>query len=322
MKQFFWIIALLAMCLPTQAQNRSIGKPVVAISERRMALVMGVSEYSNVQRLVNPANDADDITATLKDLGFTVTLLKNKNLGQIQAAINSFVGSLRENDVVFFYFSGHGIGYQDDNYLLPTDARVECLEQIAAYSISAKRLMADFQLKKVRNSFVFLDACRSMEQLDVCQSNQKGALKPQGFVIPQNQPTGNIVVYATQAGKTADDNSNNRNGLFTQELLKNLRIADLTLGEIITNTAEGVLEASLKMGRPRQEPTSYGELGRKFKFLKTELTPDPDEDAKRKEQESKDKEIADLKRQLAEATKSLYPPLKNSWIYPLPTWCM
>ena len=276
MKHLFFSLLLALPVGLLWAQDRSVGRPVVASAERRLALVIGMSEYQHVNRLKNPPNDADDMKATLENLGFTVTLIKNKTKAQTDVAVNAFINSLRLNDVVLFYFSGHGIGYQDDNYLLPTDARVECLEQIATYTLSAKRLMADFQGKRVNNSFMFLDACRSLDNLEVCQADQKTATKPQGFVIPQNQPRGSIVVYATQAGRTADDNTQARNGLFTQELLKYLSTPDLTLGDILTNTAEAVLAESLKKGRA-QEPTVYGLLGLKFKFLTYANRPDPSE---------------------------------------------
>ena len=305
MKHLFLILLLALPVGLLSAQDRSIGRPVVASAERRLALVIGMSEYQHVNRLQNPPNDADDMKATLGNLGFTVTLIKNRTKAQTDVAVNAFLNSLRLNDVVLFYFSGHGIGYQDDNYLLPTDARVECLEQIATYTLSAKRLMADFRGKQVNNSFVFLDACRSLDNLEVCQADQKTPTKPQGFVIPQNQPRGSILVYATQAGRTADDNVDARNGLFTQELLKYLSTPDLTLGDILSNTAEAVLAESLKKGRP-QEPTVYGLLGLKFKFLTYPNRPDPNEETKKK-----DAEITRLKEELAKkypTTITVTPP--------------
>jgi hypothetical protein len=39
-------------------------------AERRIALVIGNAAYRNVNRLANPANDAEDIAAALRDLGF------------------------------------------------------------------------------------------------------------------------------------------------------------------------------------------------------------------------------------------------------------
>lgn len=40
--------------------------------ERRVALVIGVGQYSQAPHLVNPVNDASRMTAVLKRLGFDV----------------------------------------------------------------------------------------------------------------------------------------------------------------------------------------------------------------------------------------------------------
>ncbi len=327
MKKINTLILLLAMCLPSQSQNRSTGKPVVASPERRMALVIGMRDYLNTAPLVNTLNDTDDMERSLKKLGFNVVNKKNERLGAMQAIVDDFVNSLRPNDVVFFYFSGHGLGYLNDNYLMPIDARVECLEEIPRLTFSVNTLLSSFRSREVRNSFLVLDACRSLDkQITRCKSTSKNYTIPKGLIAPANQTAGDVIVFATESGETAEDNIDGRNGLFTQELLKYLTQPDLRLSEILIKTAQNVRSESIKMAKidPEkkvQTPTVYGLLGQDFVFLKT----DPNEEAKRKEriaqekaeqeskdkekaeQESKDKEIADLKRQLAEATKPAPP---------------
>ena len=270
MKAILWILCL-GWCLGTAlAQEKTIGEVQLTTqaTERRLALVIGMKDYQFVKPLKNTLNDANDMEVSLGLLGFKVTKIIEKDRGQTQAEINKFIANLRPTDVVIVYFSGHGIGYLGNNYLLPIDARVECLEQIDAYGISLNKLIADLSTKKVRNSFLILDACRSLGNLYTCRDDQRDPFNQRGLTYPTTNPTGNVIVYATQAGRTADDNQTGRNGLFTQELLKHLTLPDFTLADILDRTAESVLTLSQKMGKT-QEPTVYGLRGLKFMFLKT-----------------------------------------------------
>ncbi|MCP1386256.1 SUMF1/EgtB/PvdO family nonheme iron enzyme [Runella salmonicolor] len=276
MKAILWILCL-GWCLGTAlAQEKTIGEVQLTTqaTERRLALVIGMKDYQFVKPLKNTLNDANDMEVSLGLLGFKVTKIIEKDRGQTQAEINKFIANLRPTDVVIVYFSGHGIGYLGNNYLLPIDARVECLEQIDAYGISLNKLIADLSTKKVRNSFLILDACRSLGNLYTCRDDQRDPFNQSGLTYPTNNPTGNVIVYATQAGRTADDNQTGRNGLFTQELLKHLTLPDLTLADILDRTAENVLTLSQKMGKT-QEPTVYGLRGLKFMFLKTTKPTNP-----------------------------------------------
>ena len=61
-----------------------------ARAESRFALVIGNGAYKNVPALANPPNDAKDIAAALKSLGFKVTLKLNLDLVAMQRAIEEF----------------------------------------------------------------------------------------------------------------------------------------------------------------------------------------------------------------------------------------
>ena len=70
----------------------------------RIALVIGNSDYSNVGKLNNPKNDADDIASILNKLNFDVTKIMDANLIDIQKSVNDFLQELDEYAVgVFFY---------------------------------------------------------------------------------------------------------------------------------------------------------------------------------------------------------------------------
>ncbi|MCX5836738.1 MAG: caspase family protein, partial [Deltaproteobacteria bacterium] len=97
--RFFLCFMLIVLSLPGI---------VTAAPEQRIALVIGNSAYSSGP-LKNPVNDATDMAATLKKLGFNVILKKNANLETMEEAIEDFGNRLKRGGVGLFYYAGHGV---------------------------------------------------------------------------------------------------------------------------------------------------------------------------------------------------------------------
>ncbi|GAA4418973.1 hypothetical protein GCM10023187_52920 [Nibrella viscosa] len=248
------------------AQSRSIkivGGQVPSGTERRLALVIGNKDYRHVRALKNPLNDAQDMSNALEQIGFEVITLTNTTFGQMIAGLNRFKDKLTTSDVALLYYSGHGVSYNGRNYLMPIDAELRCLEQIEENSVSLNRVLADIAARQVRNSFVFLDACRNLPDLSICNGTQKDVTLQTGLVRPTNNPRGSMIVFATEEGNTADDNVNGRNGLFTEALLKYLTKPNLSIRAILDQTD---LEAEAKSGG-RQSPARYDKIRGEFMFV-------------------------------------------------------
>src|SRR4051812_8188275 len=95
--------------------------------EPRIALVVGNANYHDEQKLLNPANDAALIAASLRKVGFDVVLLTDASQKQLEHAIVDFGDRLSKagpDATGLFYFAGHGVQVQGDNYLLPVDADI------------------------------------------------------------------------------------------------------------------------------------------------------------------------------------------------------
>ena len=76
-------------------------------SGKRVALVIGNSAYEHTSTLKNPVNDAQDIGATLENLGFSVTQVFDANKGDIKRAVDNFQNqaSQKGTAVALFYYS-------------------------------------------------------------------------------------------------------------------------------------------------------------------------------------------------------------------------
>ncbi len=265
MKKLYVFLWLLLFCGQLSGQNKGM-KPVEKQSPtgigRRLALLIGNKDYqsSNLPDLTNPINDVTSMSAVLKKLGFEVIIEKNATQQTFRLALLKFRQLLRANDVGLVYYSGHGMSYNGQSYLMPIDAQVNCVEEIEAYGIGLRQILTDMKYLQLQNSIVILDACRNQD-LNACTNQGKGMIN-KGFVAPQN-PSGSIVIYATEEGSVAQDTPDLPNGLFTYELLKYLGLPNVGLREILDKAFDGVEAYS----QGKQSPARYDKLKGDFYFL-------------------------------------------------------
>src|SRR5262245_18965596 len=70
-----------------------------ASAEKRVALIIGNSNYENVARLANPANDAALMAETVRSAGFDkVDLRRDLKIADMRRALREFVDSAQEAD--------------------------------------------------------------------------------------------------------------------------------------------------------------------------------------------------------------------------------
>ena len=93
-----------------------------AVAEKRVALVIGNSDYSNVPALENPANDSADFASALERLGFEVETVSDQSYSDMRKGLRNFRSRVAGADIAVVYYAGHGIEVDKQNYLIPTDA--------------------------------------------------------------------------------------------------------------------------------------------------------------------------------------------------------
>lgn len=225
-----------------------------ATSSNRMALVIGNANYPE-QPLVNTLNDAHDMAAKLEELGFKVT--KHTDLGRraLAMAITDFVRAVQGNDgVTLFYYSGHGLQVEGNNYLLPVDARIRDALDVPNEAVPLNTLLAGLNDRGDHTvNLLFLDACRDNPYR---RSDRKG-LGDKGLARV-HAPKGTLIHYATRPGETASDNPSGRNGLFTQHLLRTLDQPGLEIKDAFQQVARDVHRESGNAQLPWQEGIIFG----------------------------------------------------------------
>ena len=204
-----------------------------AYAASRTALVIGNSSYKS-DPLKNPANDANDIAAILKTLGFDVVLRTNADKRSMVNGINLFAKKLSRSEIGIFYFAGHGIQIDNINYLIPVNSKVESESDVEFEGINAGRILGKMKEAGNRLNIVVLDACRNNPFARSFRSLVKGLAK-------MDAPPGSIIAYATSPGSLAEDGSG-RNGVYTGRLLKNLKNPSLGVQEVFNQTGLDVME--------------------------------------------------------------------------------
>jgi uncharacterized caspase-like protein len=138
-------------------------EPPVSVSRSeaspRLALVIGNIAYES-STLKNPVNDASDLAAILKDLGFTVILKKNADLRTMEEALEEFGNRLKRGGVGLFFYAGHAVQVQNDNYLIPLGAKVNKESDVKYAALNAGKVLDEMANANNGLNIVVLDACR------------------------------------------------------------------------------------------------------------------------------------------------------------------
>lgn len=205
-------------------------------AEKRLALVIGNANYALGNRLANPVNDANDVTEALKKMGFEVMAYTDVNHQQMRDAINNFGQRLLTNNykVSLFYYAGHGVQYQNENYLVPIDAQPKSAGDIQFDCEQADRILVKMGEAKVAANIVLLDACRN-NPFD--RSFSRGG-DEQGLTN-MDVPDNTAIVFATGLNHAATDGSG-RNGIFTGALLKAMSIPNQKLEDVLKTVGREV----------------------------------------------------------------------------------
>ena len=225
-----------------------------ARAESRFALVIGNGAYKNVPALSNPPNDAEDVAATLKSLGFKVTLKLDLDLAAMQRAIDEFALRSVDADVSLFYYAGHGLQLAGRNYLVPVGAELRKLDDLATRMVALDPVLAE--LGKGRGlHLVFLDACRNNPFAGA------GVALPAPGLARVGKLPGFFITFATQPDNVAFD-GRGRNSPFATAFLAHLATPGADISSMMIAVRNDVFAAT----GGQQIPADESLLTKQFYF--------------------------------------------------------
>lgn len=227
-------------------------------SENRVALVIGISNYDS-KPLRNALNDADDMSSTLKGLGFEVILLKDSSRRDILRGIRDFGDRLDKNSVGLFYYAGHGVQINSVNYLVPVNADIVVESDIEFEGVPLDRIIQSMEDARAYQSLIFLDACRDNPYSSTSRSGSRG-LTVVSADTGKNS-AGSLIAFATSPGAVAED-GDGKNGTFTSALLKYIKEPGLEINQVMTKVRADVMKST----NGNQKPWTNVSLTEDFYF--------------------------------------------------------
>lgn len=242
-----------------------------ALAEERVAFVVGNSNYENTAPLANPKNDARLVARSLEAVGFDVTMHFDLTRAEFGTAISDFLVRTDGADVSIFFFAGHGMQLDGENYLLPTDASLRSEFDVLSESISLSTI-SEAMRRRASSVLFFIDACRNNPLADNFYAEnfpQTRSASTRGLAPVTADAAGSMFMFAASPGQVAYDGVGS-NSPFSLALARHLPTPNT---EILTLTKRITADVRA-LTQDRQRPLVTNDIAREI-YLR-EKTPDLD----------------------------------------------
>ncbi|WP_244065541.1 caspase family protein [Bradyrhizobium sp. Ce-3] len=231
--------------------------PIEAVAGTRLALVLGNSHYQAVPALDNPANDAADLATALRGMGFDVIEQRDGTREAIANAVRDFSRRLSGADVALFFYAGHGLQMNGENYLVPVDAKIETPADVRFNTVNLTDIQQEME-GTGRANIIILDACRNNPFLDkLARGSRAAPTRGLGRVDAAGQ--GSLIVYSTQPNNVALDGAG-RNSPFTAALLKHIATPGIEVRQMLSRVRGDVLAATDRKQTPWDSSSLVGDV--------------------------------------------------------------
>jgi peptidoglycan hydrolase-like protein with peptidoglycan-binding domain len=180
---------------------------IPSFAASRVAFLVGNSAYEYASALSNPVRDVALIGKTLEGLGFEVSLHNDLTRDGIGRELSSFLKQHDGADVTLFYFAGHGMQFEGQNYLVGVDAKLETEFDISSEALDLERVVGMLE-RSSRASLVFVDACRDNPLADRFYKenySETRALMTRGLAPIKTAHSGSMLTFSASPGQVAYD---------------------------------------------------------------------------------------------------------------------
>jgi|EndMetStandDraft_7_1072992.scaffolds.fasta_scaffold02988_5 formylglycine-generating enzyme required for sulfatase activity len=242
----------------------------IAQAEKRVALVVGNSAYQHAGRLANPANDAADVAAALKKLGFQVIEGFDLDKAAFDRKVRDFAGALKGADAGVLFYAGHGMQVAGENYLVPIDAKAEDATALE-FEMLRVAMIHRIMEQQTNTNILFLDACRDNPLARNLARGMGTRSTDVGSGLARIESgVGTLISFSTQPGNVALDGAG-RNSPFAGALVKQLNSSADDLGAMLITVRNDVMKETQR----KQVPWENSALTGRFYFGKPGPTAEP-----------------------------------------------
>lgn len=231
----------------------SIGR--VEAADSRYALVIGNAKYPDSESpLKEPINDMRAMADELKRAGFEVALGENLSGEAMRRAINTLYDKIKPGAVAMIFFSGYGIQSGRQSFMIPVDSAIWDEKDVRRDGVSLDSVLSELNTRGASVKIAILDASRRNPFERRFRQFSTG-------LAPVTAPRGTLVMYSAPPGTVVNDATADRS-LFVTELLKEIRVPNLTAEEAFNRTRVGVSRVS----KNDQVPWFSSSLAEEFSF--------------------------------------------------------
>ena len=207
----------------------------------RTALVIGNANYDNAANsLANPINDATDIARALQSLGFEVSLYQDIDHREMEDALYDFRTKLDQGGVGVFYYAGHGVQVEGENYLIPLDARLDHQRDVRYETMPLGTVLNAMENSESNINIVIVDACRDNPFTRQWRSGSRTSSIDRGLAEVQLFSTGTVISFATGPNKVAYDGVG-QNSPYTASLLNHIVSEDKDIVDVFRSVRADVM---------------------------------------------------------------------------------
>ena len=253
---------------------------------KRLAFVIGISDYEHRKKLNNAVKDATDIAAALESLKYEVIPLFDCNYSEAYAKFYEVANKLHDQyDSIVFYYAGHGEIINGSDCLLMKDApNCESVGDIRprAYSLAVDQIMKEFNCQGNQKNIIIIDACRLKNDTDV-----RGISTSDRNTVIGSIPYQTFIAFSTSPGTPAKDGIKGFNSPFAKSILSHIYEENLDI-EFLFKKVRNDIKAAGYTQYPWEHTClldsysfNYGQLSNYYglpydenAFIRSKYTPD------------------------------------------------
>jgi uncharacterized caspase-like protein len=215
-------------------------------------VVVGNADYAE-DSLLHTADDAQLLSAQLTEMNWDVRLTLNAGLGDLRRGIAALgTREAAAGEVLLFYFAGHALQYQGENFLVPVDAQLGAAGDLAEKCVSLQEVFALVNRSGARAAVVILDAGRPNAWRDRLDLDHGGLARV-------SAPPQCFVAFSTRPGTVTGGRNDH---VYSKVLLKHLDKANASVTEILRQVKLEVRSRTAD----QQEPWDASTLTREVYF--------------------------------------------------------
>jgi uncharacterized caspase-like protein len=234
----------------------------------RIAFIIANQDYKNTP-LSSPIADAELIKNALQSAEFTTVMANNLDSEALKASVGNFLDFVNRYkqsvtrefgrppaiDALLFYYAGHAIQFDGENYVIPIDVGTD-EKDIKRKIVPFNSILSEFKRMGADALIIFIDACRN-------NPFKRDGSAPNGLA-EINAALNTFIGFSAAPGHVAVD-SIGKNSPFAKALASGLRKENLTIEKMF----KGVRDQVFKDTNQFQVPWDSSSLVREFEFVPT-----------------------------------------------------